>query len=476
MNRLSISKRVVALAAGLSILIMLMGGLAVSSLHSIDGRLDAITSDALPGLGSIDALDVISQELRGDLLLHVLSPEKQDEMGRSIAALRTRFEQEMSRYDKTIHHDDDRALFAKVPPAWERFNKAVDHVVTLSRAHQTAEATQAIATEERPALLDLRQCLKDEVDLNVRNGVQFSADASNTVRSATSLMAAVAVIAVLAGALLAWLIVRGLNRVLVRMATQLSEASTQIVSASGQVSSSSQALAHGASEQAASVEETSASATEISSVTQKNRETAAEMASTMREAGQNFGVLQACADELVQSMAGIESSSQKVTSVIKVIEELAFQTNILALNAAVEAARAGEAGMGFAVVADEVRSLAQRSSSAAKDTAALIEESLTRTTAGQQSVSKLIAAQQINAVQAERIASLVDEVASATAEQASGIEQIAKAITRVEQVAQNTAASAEQSAAASEQMTAQGESLTTIVHELEELVGVSATR
>ena len=277
----------------------------------------------------------------------------------------------------------------------------------------------------------------------------------------------------LGGAALAWFVIRGLQSALGRMAGDLSEAALQIVAASKQVSSSSQALAQGASEQAASVEETSASATEIASVTQKNKENTATMSGTMHEAGANFQVLKGCADELVKAMEGIEGSSQKVTSVIRVIDELAFQTNILALNAAVEAARAGEAGMGFAVVAEEVRSLAQRSASAAKDTAALIEESLGRTGAGQQSVAKLTAALDVNYRQATQITSLTEEVASATAEQASGIEQIAKAIGRVEQLAQNTAASAEESAAASEQMNAQGQSLDTVVRELKALVGMA---
>ena len=150
----------------------------------------------------------------------------------------------------------------------------------------------------------------------------------------------------------------------------------------------SQALAQGATEQASSVEELSASLTEISNQVQMNAHNAKkanELATTSGEVA-----LSTLSDmkEMLASMNEISISSDNISKVIKVIDDIAFQTNILALNAAVEAARAGSAGKGFAVVADEVRNLAAKSSEAAKETTALIETSISAVSHGEKDVYK----------------------------------------------------------------------------------------
>ncbi|HTU99185.1 MAG TPA: methyl-accepting chemotaxis protein [Luteitalea sp.] len=178
--------------------------------------------------------------------------------------------------------------------------------------------------------------------------------------------------------------------------------------------------------------------------------------------------------QMLESMAAIEESSDKVSKVIKTIDEIAFQTNILALNAAVEAARAGDAGTGFAVVADEVRALAQRSAQAARDTAILIEESIARSAEGQARAKEVSTAIQSVTATSCQIKELVDAVSTASAQQAQGIDQVSQAIAQMEQVTQTTAATAEESAAASEELNAQAEATMSTVATLGAMVGATS--
>ena len=256
-------------------------------------------------------------------------------------------------------------------------------------------------------------------------------------------------------------------------AAELGQASRQVAGAASQVSSASTALAQGASEQAASLEETSASIAEVSSRAGKNTELSRTAADLVTQSQQRFEQTNQSLEQTVVAMGEIHAQSSKISKIIKAIDEIAFQTNILALNAAVEAARAGEAGMGFAVVADEVRNLAQRSAQAARDTAALIEESIAKSNDGKSKVDQVAVA--IHGITGEsvKVKALVDEVSTGSAQQAQGTDQIARAITQIEQVTQQTAANAEQGAAAAEELTAQSGTLKEIMERLTEIVGAA---
>jgi methyl-accepting chemotaxis protein/methyl-accepting chemotaxis protein-1 (serine sensor receptor) len=173
-------------------------------------------------------------------------------------------------------------------------------------------------------------------------------------------------------------------------------------------------------------------------------------------------------------MDDINESSSKISKIIKVIDEIAFQTNILALNAAVEAARAGQAGMGFAVVADEVRNLAQRCAQAARDTTSLIEDSVSKSTGGKDKLGLVAASIKQTAEEFAKVRMLVDQVASGSGQQSDGIDQIRTALSQMEQVTQTSAANAEESAAAAEQLNAQSEALKDLVIRLSAMVGGAA--
>src|SRR3990167_694862 len=256
-----------------------------------------------------------------------------------------------------------------------------------------------------------------------------------------------------------------------RLLADLTEGSSQVASAAEQISESSQSLADGASQQAASIEETSSAMEEISSMVNQNADNAKEAASlanlcnTSAEQSDNaMGMLNTAINE-------ISGSSKQIAHIIKVIDEIAFQTNLLALNAAVEAARAGEHGKGFAVVAEEVRNLAQRSASAAKDTAQLIEDSGKKVDVGVDLTKKVEASLKEIVKNVKKVTDLVNEIANASQEQSEGVGQVGKSISRMDQITQQNAANAEETASASEELSAQANSLLSLVDKIAGEVG-----
>jgi methyl-accepting chemotaxis protein/methyl-accepting chemotaxis protein-1 (serine sensor receptor) len=265
--------------------------------------------------------------------------------------------------------------------------------------------------------------------------------------------------------------VRRVNRVLRGTVRQLLEGAGEIAAAAAQVSTSAQSLSQGTSEQAASLEETSASGHEISATARRNNENSGLVAGLAQQSHAHCMEANDTLQQTMVAMQGIGASSDKISKIIRIIDEIAFQTNILALNAAVEAARAGEAGMGFAVVADEVRSLAQRCASAARDTAPLIEDSIARAGEGKARVDQVARSIRTLTDESLQVRDLVAEVNSGSQEQARGIEQMAIALAQMEHVTQTAAASASESAAAAQQLTAQSQCLDGIARHLAVLVG-----
>jgi methyl-accepting chemotaxis protein len=266
------------------------------------------------------------------------------------------------------------------------------------------------------------------------------------------------------------LIVFGINRSLLATATSLSDGAAQIAAAATQVSSSSQSLAQGATEQAAAIEETSASAEEINSMARRSTDSSRATAELVAGSLERVEMANQNLVDMVVAMNDLTESSGKISKIIRVIDEIAFQTNILALNAAVEAARAGEAGMGFAVVAEEVRNLAQRSAKAAKDTADLIEDSIAKTTSSKHKVDQVAVTMRAISEESGRIKILIDGVSQGSEEQSRGIEQIGRAITQIEKVTQNAAANSEESAAAAEELSAQSDTLRELILQLRMMV------
>jgi methyl-accepting chemotaxis protein len=332
-------------------------------------------------------------------------------------------------------------------------------------------ALEIFAQKVQPRLEEIAKAATSLVDQENHELAAASTVAASEASKSLAAMVTMMLLAVGVGIGVLF-VVRHADQALKVLSAKIADSASHVAGAAKQVSSASQSLAQGASEQAASLEETSASTEEIVSITRKNADHASEVASLMQKSEQDSTESDRTLDRMVEQMKEIDGSSKKIARIIKVIDEIAFQTNILALNAAVEAARAGEAGLGFAVVADEVRNLAQRCAQAARDTAALIEESIATASDGNARLDQMAGAVRSMTQSAIRVKSLVDEVNLGSQEQTRGMEQIARAIVQMEQVTQRTAAGAEQSASAGAELDGHASTLRGLVHEMHQMVGM----
>jgi len=235
--------------------------------------------------------------------------------------------------------------------------------------------------------------------------------------------------------------------------------SAQINAGAQQCASASQQLSEGATQQAASLEEVAASLEEVGAMINQNADNATQASTLSDEAQANADKGSQEMVAMNEAMVSIKDSSEEISKIIKVIDDIAFQTNLLALNAAVEAARAGEHGKGFAVVAEEVRNLAMRSAEAAKNTSQMIEQSVDRANNGVSIASRVGEALSEIVNSSGKVNTLLTEIASASKEQAEGIDQINKGVSELDKVTQQNAGNSEELAAGAQETAAQVSSL-----------------
>jgi methyl-accepting chemotaxis protein/methyl-accepting chemotaxis protein-1 (serine sensor receptor) len=459
---------VVAMALG-------VGAIALWSASALNGRVDQLAGVSGQALQQAAEVRFLVADLKARERLVVVATAKQDT---AVMALETQtIKEEYATLTAAIaalvtaSHADAPVTakatgIADAMRAWaDQWAKTEEFAKKLS-ALDAAESTDAGRRYSDQAADLAKTIQQGETE-------QFARDRAAAASIYTWVRGLIALSLLVGGALAAAVgyAIKHINATLRRATTQLRTGSEHVLQAAGQVASSAQTLSRGVLQEAASLEETSASMEEISSMTRQNAEHSLDAARLVAEAETAVTNANEVLGEMVTSMANIKESSRKVSNIIKTIDEIAFQTNILALNAAVEAARAGAAGMGFAVVADEVRNLAQRSAHAAKDTAALIEESIARSDRGALRVEKVSLSMQEITNSVVKVKSLIDHVSEASRQQAHGFEQVSQALGQMEQMTQTNASSAEASATAGEALNTQARLSLATVEQLEALVG-----
>ena len=240
-------------------------------------------------------------------------------------------------------------------------------------------------------------------------------------------------------------------------------ASVQVAGGAAQISSGAQILAAGSTQQAATIEDLSAFIREVHLQTQQTADLANRVNGDVKLTGALMDESMGYMKEMSHSMQAIKNSSTEIAKVIKVIDDIAFQTNILALNAAVEAARAGQHGKGFAVVAEEVRNLASKSAKAAKETAGLIQKSVVQVNSGAQITGKVNESMEKVARIAASNSESINEIYEASLHQNDAITQVNVSIEQISQVVQGNSATAQQSAASAEELNAQSDLMANVV-------------
>ena len=390
------------------------------------------------------------------------------------------------------------------------YNETLDRALKLGitgNQDDAQKATAILMVEASPLQKKYFDAIDASAEVQRQKSEGVGRDVTHLVESTRAMIVGVTVTAIALGALLAWVIARGIINALGAEPTELSQAvahmadgdltqrlqllagdkhsimaavhrmqaglnrivhqvregSCNVATASVQIAQGNSDLSSRTEEQASALEETAASMEQLGSTVRQNADSARQanqLAQSAAAVAKQGGDVM---DQVVETMKGIDASSHRIADIISVIDGIAFQTNILALNAAVEAARAGEQGRGFAVVASEVRTLAQRSAEAAKEIKTLIADSVERVEAGSNLVDRAGATMREVVNSIRRVTDIVGEISAASTEQSAGVAQVGEAVTQMDQATQQNAALVEQSAAAAESLKAQAQALVNTV-------------
>ncbi|MBA4344550.1 MAG: methyl-accepting chemotaxis protein [Methylibium sp.] len=506
LNNLRIGTRL-ALAFALVIALLLASLLAgLSVLSRVGSTMDQLVEDRYAQIALSSAIKSVGDKgviTIGRILL-AGTPEQTKKYMDDYAALRTINTENFAKFEKLLHTDESKAIFAEQSEARKAYGAAVRKFFDLLAAGNRDEA-MAVYQGDMATLQPRYYALIDKMVAHQEGGM--SADVGEAKLAADRArigMLAFSVVAVLLGIVTAVLITRSITQPidraiamaesvaegnltykvtddskdevgrlmgalkhmvdsLHRIVSEVRTGADTIASASHQVAEGNQDLSARTEQQASALEETASAMEQLTSAVRLSADSASQANSSALQASSVAAQGGEVVGQVVATMSSIADSSKRIVEIISVIDGIAFQTNILALNAAVEAARAGEHGRGFAVVAAEVRSLAQRSAVAAKEIKSLIDNSVQQVDRGSQMVEQAGATMKQVVTSIKQVSDIVAEISASSREQSQGIEQVNEAIVQMDDSTQKNAAMVEQSTASARSLQDQANQLNEVV-------------
>jgi hypothetical protein len=480
MTTTTIAKRIV-FGFGAVILITValgaFGFLNLGRIGSICSTSNQATKTSVNGIALIQAIGTEVREIYLLTLKHRLTDDP-DRAAVILGKIRDHLEQlntQTAAYEKTVTEPRDRQLLQAIKEARAPYATASVNVLTSGRGD--LKETMSIVERQLAPAYDAYISAIDAATLGQQSHADESAERimESVQQGRLGILVGLA-IAFLTALSVAFYIVAGVRKTLLRIVNEIQQSSSRVIDVMGRLTHSSRSLAEDTSRQASSVEETVSSLKEMAGATRRNSENANKANALAKQARNAAEQGSADMQTMSAAMQATKAAGAEVAKIVKTIEEIAFQTNLLALNAAVEAARAGAAGTGFAVVAEEVRNLAQRSAKASKETAAKIELTSLKTAQSVEISSKVGAALSEIFTSIREVDELAAQVSVASREQKQGIEELNRAVGEIDKVTQMNASSADEGAAAAQELKMQADTMRESLGELLALAGAEATR
>ncbi len=482
--KIGLSVKLIIAFIGVALITLTVGLVGFFGLEEAHESINVLVEESIPAITDLEIVMVKQQTLKSimrTLTSPFLTDEDFDRQLKNWDKFREERDVAMKRFEAVHVTPEAKAMYQEFLTSLAPLiaeNNAYRAAVTKMRSDGVGPLEYATAASGLALSGTSRKLFDDNIDslqkLLEYVKKHYGEELPRQSQDMINLMTMVIMITIVAGFVIAlmvgWFLARSITKPVVRIVNSLSSGSDQIGNASSQLSVSSQQIASGASEQASGIEETTSSMEELASMVKQNVENAKEASVLAAKTSEAATQGSAHMERMLASMTEIGKAADDIKTVIDVIDDIAFQTNMLALNAAVEAARAGEAGMGFAVVADEVKNLANRSAASAKETAQMIKSTLQKTEEGQLLTKELADIFKEIMVNSSKSNEMTKEVETASRQQDEGITQVNKAVVQLDTVVQQNAAASEETASSAEELQSQVVSLNEIIEGLSVLV------